>query len=363
MASKGSGEKRDDVFDEMHSLYTKGFSMDAIARALPGNGCAETIRKEFARRGISRRRSGPVSNPINDVEMLRLYETGSSLGDLAKRYGVSLVTIRNHLMKHGKQRRSRGSSRESKHGKWKGGLHVKKSGHVLRKAASHPHRNRLGYVPEHRLIIEKELGGFLLPFEVVHHKDHVPANNELANLRLFCGRDEHDLYGHPERLWGITRSKAALMLQRIRELRKKRRAMLTPSERAARRRLFRPDAHYEIRARMVVAGKTRYVQLPSATAGRRQEHEHRRTMEGILGRAVASHERVHHEDGDKGNNAHENLFLFASNGDHINYHNWKGILHFRGPVMAERFLAAKCTGMRNSWPSAMKGAEPPEPGH
>lgn len=347
MSLRGSGHKSDKVFAKMKRLYDQGFSMTAVADAIPGVGSAETVRKEFVRRGITRRGTGPVRNPIDDDEMLSLYDQGLSLVELGERYGVSEGTIRNHLEKLGRSRRGRGCTRGEKHGSWKGGVHIKKGGHVLHKAPDHPNRNRLGYVPAHRLIVEGAIGGFLLPFEVVHHDDHNPSNNDLRNLRLFCGRDEHDLYGHPERVWGISRTRLGAMLRRIRDLRAKRRKLLTAEQRLARKSLKRSTNPYEIRARMVVGTDTRYVQLLSKHDGRRQEHEHRLVMAQIIGRSPTTDERVHHEDGDRSNNAPDNLFLFRCNGDHIQYHNWKGIGHFRGRLLADKYLAEKCVGMHN----------------
>lgn len=48
-----------------------------------------------------------------------------------------------------------------------------------------------GYVMEHRLIMAKKLKRVLLKTEVVHHKDHNPANNLISNLVLFNSNREH----------------------------------------------------------------------------------------------------------------------------------------------------------------------------
>lgn len=45
--------------------------------------------------------------------------------------------------------------------------------------------------------------------------------------------------------------------------------------------------------------------------------EHRLVMEQTLGRFLTRLEVVHHLDGNRGNNAPENLELFASNADHL----------------------------------------------
>lgn len=353
MTKKGSGHKSDDVFARMKALRDQGKTYVEIAEVMPDEGSAETIRKEFKRRDELNGRTGPKANPVDEPTLRELARLGRSLRQMGEHFGVSLVTARNYCLKWKIPIASRGSSRGSKHGRWKGGRHVKKGGHILIKTPEHPHRNRLGYVPQHRLVIEQALGCHLLPsdIEVVHHEDQNPANNQLANLRLFCGRDEHDLYGHPERLWGISRSRLHAMLARIRALRAKRRSLLDPVARECRRRLREQQGRPRIRARMVVGLGSRYVNEPTEDSARRQVHGHRKAMEGRLGRHLTSQERVHHEDGDKANNAPDNLFLFRCNGDHIKYHQWKGVQHFHPETreLADRFLEEKCAGMHNEW--------------
>lgn len=61
-----------------------------------------------------------------------------------------------------------------------------------------------GYVMEHRLFVAQAMGRLLTRQEVVHHEDHNPTNNALANLSLFRTNREHKLYeahGSPLPIW------------------------------------------------------------------------------------------------------------------------------------------------------------------
>lgn len=62
---------------------------------------------------------------------------------------------------------------------------------VLVRAPDHPDASN-GYIPEHRLIMERHIGRRLRDNEVVHHIDLDPTNNEITNL-LLCSPREHAL--------------------------------------------------------------------------------------------------------------------------------------------------------------------------
>ena len=74
----------------------------------------------------------------------------------------------------------------------------KQNGYTLAKAEYHPHANSRGYVPLHRLLIENELGRYLIPRkELVHHIDGDRSNNDLTNLKLTTPR-KHKMEEHFE---------------------------------------------------------------------------------------------------------------------------------------------------------------------
>lgn len=69
-----------------------------------------------------------------------------------------------------------------------------------------PMARKDGYVMEHRLLVAQAMGRCLLRSEVVHHKDHDPANRALGNLALFASNQAHKLYearGTPLPLWQL----------------------------------------------------------------------------------------------------------------------------------------------------------------
>ena len=65
---------------------------------------------------------------------------------------------------------------------WKGGRRVHNQKYVLVYSPNHPYRGKHGCVEEHRLVVERIIGRFLKPTEVVHHTDEDTFNNKSYNL-------------------------------------------------------------------------------------------------------------------------------------------------------------------------------------
>jgi hypothetical protein len=87
------------------------------------------------------------------------------------------------------------------HCNWKGGR-IYGSGYVKILMRDHPNANN-GYVLEHRLVMEKAIGRFLLDHEDVHHKNGVRDDNrlikghEMSGCPSTCCNLELWSYSHP----------------------------------------------------------------------------------------------------------------------------------------------------------------------
>lgn len=71
---------------------------------------------------------------------------------------------------------------------WRGGRTKNSTGYMLVQAPSHPAAHTVGYVAEHRLVMERTLGRYLRPEETVHHINGIRHDNRPENLELWTSR-------------------------------------------------------------------------------------------------------------------------------------------------------------------------------
>lgn len=74
---------------------------------------------------------------------------------------------------------------------WKGGRKKDSYGYILVYKPEHPFCNKARYVPEHRLVVEKKIGRYLLAIEEVHHLNKIKGDNRPENLMAFINDGAH----------------------------------------------------------------------------------------------------------------------------------------------------------------------------
>ena len=77
-----------------------------------------------------------------------------------------------------------------KHWNWQGGKYKNVRGYVFIYKPDHPNANCRGYVKRANLVMEKHLGRYLIPPELVHHKKALD-NDRIEHLQLFSNQSKH----------------------------------------------------------------------------------------------------------------------------------------------------------------------------
>lgn len=151
---------------------------------------------------ISRRKHSSKFQKLNDKEWLRqkYIDERLSITQVADLVGTTRGNVRSHLKCAGIPVRSykEGITARFPQGRlgerannWRGGRRKLPRGYISVYAPDHPCCSQVGYVMEHRVVMEKSIGRLLTRDEVIHHKNGVKDDNRLENLELLRGRGEH----------------------------------------------------------------------------------------------------------------------------------------------------------------------------
>lgn len=153
--------------------------------------------------GLIGRGEAPAPTAESTAEWQRLYDEAESVSELARRLNRTPNTIGYHLRRHGiavrrtgfKSPKSTAPLRGSDNPKWKGGTYRHSGGYIYELAPEHPAAGRAkGYVLQHRLVMERELGRYLSDDELVHHRNEVKDDNRIENLELISRSDHMRLH-------------------------------------------------------------------------------------------------------------------------------------------------------------------------
>lgn len=122
--------------------------------------------------------------------VVKMAESGATLNEIGRKIGTTGIRVHDYLKRIGKDRLFPKAFAGSRNPNWRGGKPEIENGYVKIYAPDHPHAHA-GRVFEHRLVMEKSLGRYLLPNEVVHHKNKNKSDNRLKNLELFETNAKH----------------------------------------------------------------------------------------------------------------------------------------------------------------------------
>jgi len=173
-------------------LYQQGQSLTKLGNQFSVS--LVTIRNALIRQNTPRRRQGNVFRSFTEeqvADMAKHWQGGQSQTEIARIYGTHQTVIGRLLSAYGFEKENRHAKRE-RHGMWKGGKHKRLDGYML--VLVEPDglfasmRNNGGYVLEHRLIMAQHLGRPLGDYETVHHINGDKADNRFENLELRIGK-------------------------------------------------------------------------------------------------------------------------------------------------------------------------------
>jgi hypothetical protein len=178
----------------MTERYMAGERAGALATAfgVDRGTVSDIVRRNGGTVRAQKKASGrprfPDAEWIDRVTHLR--DQDMSQEQISRTLGMSQAVVGRILRTAGRPTAIRRTG--SAHGSWKGGVIRADGGYLLEMVPPEDPmasmRTRMGYVPQHRLVMARAIGRPLDRFETVHHINGVRDDNRLENLQLRQGR-------------------------------------------------------------------------------------------------------------------------------------------------------------------------------
>lgn len=128
-----------------------------------------------------------------DLDLLkRLCDGSRTSAEIASIVGCPPKYVQKQMVRFDLPRLNRGARFGELHRDWVGGRSIDLDGYALVAAPTgHPTARTTGTMLEHRLVVERKLGRYLQPEEVVDHIDGLQLHNDPSNLRVFADNSAH----------------------------------------------------------------------------------------------------------------------------------------------------------------------------
>jgi hypothetical protein len=167
---------------------TAGVSYQTVGRALQKAGVQLRGRQKTP---ATRKLMSESRRFYLDEERLRYFQSHQlTCREMAEMLGCNEETVRQRLIEL-ELPRLEAKAHPERNYFWRGGYSVDEDGYILVRIPDHPHATSSGYVRQHRLMMEHFLGRYLLPDEVVDHRNGDTSDNRVENLRLYSSNAAH----------------------------------------------------------------------------------------------------------------------------------------------------------------------------